>query len=323
VCAQDTFCCDVAWDGLCADAALTDCPGLCQDVADLDDFLCYKVKAEEKFEEQVVRLDDQFDTEKFFDVKKPERLCNPADKNGGGINTPEAHLKGYQIKLAKTSPPQLKHETRTNILVENQFGKIFVDTSKPDRLLVPTAKDPDKPLDELDPVPIDHFKCYKVKVKKNICEDNPNIGCKTDDDCTDAAAAGPCSLGFPKDLQAQVADQFTDPAKLFDLKKPSRLCTPVDKNLEGIKDPVTHLMCYQVKPVKKVCASGAPQNKNGACKKEEDCGGTKDETGFCIEQPKHKGRIGIHVNNQFGAEILETKKEDELCVPSSKTLPDL
>jgi hypothetical protein len=60
----------------------------------------------------------------------------------------------------------------------------------------------------------------------------------------------------------------------------------VDKEGEGIKNDAAHLMCYQAKP-----AEG---------------------------QPKHVKVLGIHVNNQFGAEQLDTIKEEELCVPSEK-----
>jgi len=38
-------------------------------------------------------------------------------------------------------------------------------------------------------------------------------------------------------------------------------------------------------------------------------------------QPKHIRVTGIHVNNQFGPEQLDTVKEEELCVPSEKILP--
>ncbi len=77
-----------------------------------------------------------------------------------------------------------------------------------------------------------------------------------------------------------------DQPKLFDLKKPTRLCNPVEKNGEEKKNPDTHLMCYQAKPAK--------------------------------DEPKHIPMTGIHVNNQFGPEQLDTIKEEELCVPSEK-----
>ena len=80
-----------------------------------------------------------------------------------------------------------------------------------------------------------------------------------------------------------VVDQFAQ-AKLYDLKKPTRLCTPVDKNGEGVIDASSLLLCYQAKP--------GP------------------------EQPKHVKRTGLHVAHQFGVELVDTVKEEELCVPS-------
>jgi hypothetical protein len=83
-----------------------------------------------------------------------------------------------------------------------------------------------------------------------------------------------------------VVDQFNQP-KPYDLKKPTALCTPVNKNDEGIKTPDRHLLCYQVKG-----------------------------------QPKHRKVQGMQAHNQFGPEQLDTTAEEELCVPSPKTLGD-
>lgn len=85
-----------------------------------------------------------------------------------------------------------------------------------------------------------------------------------------------------------VVDQFNQP-KLFDVKKPRRFCNPVDKNGEGIKNPQTHLMCFSVRRAR--------------------------------GEPKHERIDGIFVNDQFGPGQVRTKKERELCVPSTKTLP--
>jgi len=229
----------------------------------LDHFLCYKAKTAKGtpgFQPLVVSLTDQFESLPA-EVQKPVSLCTPADKNDEGIGDPDTHLKGYQIK-------SLGHVKRTNITVTNQFGSVVVDTIKPDRLLVPTAKDVDGPAPpEPDPAThnVDHYKCYKVKVTRGSPKFVPILGVAVD-------------------------DQFiTDPGKLFDLKKPTRLCNPVDKNGEGIKNPAAHLMCYQAKPAR--------------------------------GEPKHQKVLGIHVNNQFGPEQLDTVKEEELCVPSIKILP--
>ena len=109
---------------------------------------------------------------------------------------------------------------------------------------------------------VDHYKCYKVKI----------------------------SAGQPKFVPAtvNVADQFNSPAKTFTLKKIKHLCTPVDKNGEGIKNSDVHLACYQVK-----VGSG---------------------------QPKHVRRTGVNTNGQLGSIVLSTLKESELCVPSLKTV---
>jgi hypothetical protein len=85
--------------------------------------------------------------------------------------------------------------------------------------------------------------------------------------------------------QVLVTDQFD--SKYFDLKKPKHLCTPVSKNGEPIKKPSGHLLCYP-----------ATLSKRDP------------------KQSKHTSVRGIHVNNQFGPERLDTVKVEELCVPS-------
>ncbi len=230
----------------------------------LDHYLSYKVKSTE-FEKLEVTLTDQFESDVLFEVKKPKEIYNPADKNGEGIIDPDTHLVAYEIKRAKTKPRQPKHVKRTNIEVVNQFGTIFVDTKKPDRLLVPSLNDLDIPIPDIDvpdKFPVDHFKCYKVKVSEGS--------------------------EFPEGIKVEVVDQFNQP-KQFDVKKPNRLCNPVDKNDEDIINPEAYLMCYEVKP-----AEG---------------------------EPKHIKVDGINTNNQFGPLQLDTKKEAELCVLSTKTLP--
>jgi hypothetical protein len=81
-------------------------------------------------------------------------------------------------------------------------------------------------------------------------------------------------------------DQFGQ-SKTFTLKKPNRLCLAVDKNMEGVKDPAALLLCYRAVPVK--------------------------------GQPKHVKRLGVFVNNQFGADQVDTKKETDFCVPTSES----
>jgi len=264
-----------------------------------------------------VSLADQFETAEF-DLGKPVSLCNPVDKNGEGISDSETHLLGYQIQLAKTEPAQPKFVKRANLKVVNQFGTLLVDALEQKTLLAPTAKSLQEPVPPPDPQghEVDHFKCYKAKARSKLCLGDPARRCKTDTDCGEA---GPCAGKFPEGLEVTLEDQFTDPRR-YVVAEPSELCTPVDKNGEGIKHAGAHLMCYQIKPVKKTCQAGSPQNALGACKKEEDCGGVKEQTAFCQRQPKREKVVGIHTGNQFGQRLLDAVKELELCVPSEKTL---
>jgi hypothetical protein len=117
---------------------------------------------------------------------------------------------------------------------------------------------------------VDHYKCYTVNVTKGTPKFEPILGVAVSDQFIEA--------------------QVPSPPRLFDLKKPTALCTPVNKNNEGIKNPDRHLLCYQANRAK--------------------------------GQPKHDKVEGIHVHNQFGPEQLNTVVEEELCVPSQKTLPD-
>jgi hypothetical protein len=152
---------------------------------------------------------------------------------------------------------------RTNLLITNQFGQIRVDTIKPDLLFVPAHKSlvSQPPPPDNNAHAVDHYKCYRVRLT-------------------------PGTPRFPRGVTAEVADQFTSPAKTLSLKKPRHLCTPVDKNGEGIKEPAGHLLCYKAKPVR--------------------------------GEPKHTA-VTAFVTDQFVAGQMTTRKEAELCVPSLKT----
>ena len=112
-------------------------------------FLCYRVgrtKGTPKFDPITsIPLTDQFES-KPFKVRRPLTLCNPATKNGEVPEDLDTHLVGYKIRRATGQP---RHERRFFIKVVDQFGTIFVNTKRPDRLLVPSAKNlvstPDAP----------------------------------------------------------------------------------------------------------------------------------------------------------------------------------
>jgi len=78
-----------------------------------------------------------------------------------------------------------------------------------------------------------------------------------------------------------LVDQFTSEEEIL-VHKAREICAPVDKNGEGVTDPDTHLVCYQLFPEQRV-----------------------------------KGRVAVE--NQFGSQVLRLKgKMKRLCVPSEK-----
>jgi len=276
-----------------------------------------------------VTLEDQLEPELVWNVTNPVGLCNPADKNGEGILDADSHLARYAIALTKGrcaagSPanalagctgeadcggtkgvtafcvPQSKPTPHENLRVRNQFhhagDELMVDAVKPDRLLVPTAKNLTGPPAPLGSTEVDHYACYTVRLSAGAPKWTPILGVRVD-------------------------DQLTAGQRVVDLKKPSRLCVPANKNGEGMQDPDAHLMCYQAVPVSKLCAAGARLNPGLACKAEADCGGTRSVTTLCLAQGKHQPVVGIFLTNQFGPEQMDTVREEELCVPSEKFLP--
>ena len=223
-------------------------------------YLSYKVKETkhtDKFQKFTVTLSDQFESDSIYTVEKPEILFNPVDKNKEGIIDEMTHLLGYKIKAPKGE----KFETVSNVLIKNQFGDIIVDVKKPKLLLVPSSKDLTGTPDELDSITVNHYKCYDAKETK----------------------------GTPKFVKRQVT--LSDPnfgeTKVFEVKKPKQLCTPVDKSGEGIIDAENHLLCYDLKTIK--------------------------------GEPKFK-KINVFTNNQFEPEDLEMEKEHQLCVSSTKEI---
>ena len=190
----------------------------------LNHFLCYSVSITRntpKFSPFLgVNLLDQFGP-LVMDVKKPVKLCAPADKNNEDPTAPDDpdHLMGYMIVPHKNAAKFVKQPNRE---VLNQFGTIFVDVKLPASLLVPSAKS----LSASPPAPtspaVDHFECYKVSKARQ-------------------------SAKFVPQLRVPVKDQFGQ--LTLDVTKPTQLCAPVDQDGGelGAETHVPHLMCYAVK----------------------------------------------------------------------------
>ncbi|MCC6766017.1 MAG: DUF11 domain-containing protein [Deltaproteobacteria bacterium] len=176
----------------------------------LDHFLCYEVELQPFGSWTGVTLDDAFG-QGIVDVSNLKRLCTPTDKNGEDPTAPlqPCHLTAYEID--QSPPPPI----RSGVQVDNQFGVVTVDVGRPERLLVPTAKEPNAAPPPLVAPTIDHFKCHRVR------------GART------------------RVKGLTLTDQIDE--RGGSVIRPLRLCSPADKNGGGIIDPSVHLMCYQVR----------------------------------------------------------------------------
>ncbi len=218
-------------------------PGLCG-LPPLNHFQCYDV-ARTKFDRFAVALDDDFGPS-ITEVRRPRLLCAPVNKNGEDPTAPDDpdHLIGYEIR--RTSP---HFERMDEEIVVDQFGSLVLDLQRPERILVPSAKSVSGPATPLDPPVVDHYQCYRVRGDRRRVKG------------------------------VEVEDQFTENGPdVTDVKKPLRLCLPVDKNGEGIPDIAPRLMCYKTKP-------GPRVNRE------------------------------VWFYNQFGGGILDVRRARELCVP--------
>jgi hypothetical protein len=211
-----------------------------------------------------LRLADQFQSG-AVDVKKPVALCSAADEDGGSAQDPSAYQQAFLITPPKGSPPL---RVRHRLTVVDPFGTLEIDATGPDRLLVPTIglrggpltavarTAGDEPRLAAVPTAADQYTCYRVK---------PSIG-------------GPA---FGKPRQTRIADQFG--ARLYEVKKPTRLCTPAG---DEINHPAVHLMCYRVR-----AARGQPGPSKVA--------------------------LQIRAQSRFGLLQLDALAPEELCVPAT------
>ncbi len=223
-------------------------------------FHCYSIRENSsaaRFAGASVSLADILQPGGEFKVKRPKSLCLAADLNRTGIVDANTHLLAYDIRADSSTlgPIPLRQQR-----VENMLSPIFINTSKPDRLLVPTAMDPSAPVAVPDDAAhaVDRYKCYRVSVERRL----------------------------PRYFPSRAVGRISDALELRDyrLKQPKRFCVPVDKNGAGIKNPDAYLLCY----------------------------GTKK---FKLDA-RHTPVVGIHSANELHTGLFDTRREEEVCVPS-------
>jgi hypothetical protein len=220
-----------------------------QDEFSIDHFKCYDVSPGEEFTPIEVELKDQFVSGRVR-VNPPDTLCNPVGKNGAEIRDPSAHLTCYPIEELDPSP------LPPEVVVDNQFGGLTLKIGKTQRLCVPSRKSEPPPPPECEPRG-DHYTCY-----------------------TSRPAEGEIEV-----LPFRLRDQFGESE--VRIQDPRVVCTPTDKNGEGIADGELHYECRQI-------VRSAPEF-----------------------QPRK-----VQIENQLGSFTFAVERPEFLCAPSCKSLED-
>ena len=235
-------------------------PSVAQAPPNVDHYLCYKTRlapGAPTFTPVSRTLLDQFPPVKTYDLRRVVTLCNPVEKNGVAMLHPTVHQVGYRIRPPKGAPTAVTPSTHMTV---DQFATRTLLMMRPDTLFVPS----NKALGAGGAPPyaggttVDHYKCYRARAQST----------------------------FTPPVSPIVTDQFLTGGQMVRVRRPSRVCTPVDKNGEDPTAPghAGHLVCYRVK---------LPM-----------------EVSFPITT--------VSTNNQIRPEVLEVLKPTELCLPALK-----
>lgn len=231
-----------------------------------DPFLCYGAAASPQTpllpDVIGVELADDIETRDFL-VRKPKAWCTPLEADGASPADAATHLYARQIRELPGEPRHLK---QTGIRITNRLGVFDVDTVRSDQLLVPASSDPATFLPAPDPMAhdLDRYECYKAKSSRTA----PKLP-------TGAAA-----------LRVAMANDFSE-GRLLRLSKVSRLCTSVDRDGLGRKNPAAHLLCFQAR-------SERP----------------------AIPGDSEATLENLHVASEWGDQQLDAKRSYDVCIPS-------
>jgi len=239
------------------------------------------------------------------------------------VDGPLDHFACYTVRPLKGTP---RFEPIPGVTLRDQFERVTFEVRRPLDICNPARKN-DEPVSDAET----HLKAYQVKPVRNsekpiereslvkdqfhrsglrvitkraqilLVPTSKNLGDVVPpplDPATHAVdhfacyrAKPPKGEKFEKITGVKVEDQFLQ-SKRYDLL-PRWLCNPADKlwlgKVELKKMPQKHLLCYVARRVK--------------------------------GEPKHISRR-VAVNNQFGPELLNTIREDMLCIPATKELID-
>lgn len=258
VCSDEDACTigDQCASGECVSGATTppDCGG---------DRFCYKVKLSKngsRFlpETQSLEVDenliDPSSTAYAYDLKKPLEMCAPAGADGAAAIDTVSYSIAYKLKRGRG---QDKYE-RQIFSVTDRFGSLTLESIKEDQVLEPASVGIGTLPPVLDWALYDHFLCYKVKTPRGAAK-------------------------LAKGIQVTVADPLED--RLYDIKKPTRVCVVADADGSGLQNSSQAMTCYMAKRAK--------------------------------GQAKHVKQRDLQSSDEFGDLILESIVEAEFCTPAS------
>jgi hypothetical protein len=230
-----------------------------------DSFLCYRTHANNAapaFAASNVTLSDEFESDVDFAARTPRVLCLAGSLNSDGVFDGDTHLQGYEIR---EMPGEPLHAPRPELSYRGGLAPLYLGTTRPDRLLVPTAIDLGGPTSAPGEFShgVDHYKCYRTVLPETR----------------------------PRYLPSKATVRFEDMLEQRDysLKPPKHLCAPVSADGSFIKTPGRHLLCF---PAKREKFSNT-----------------------------HVPVLGIHTANGLATDVVDTSREEELCVPSALVIP--
>jgi len=211
-----------------------------------DLFKCYRAPATAGFAPRVVTLEDRFERKTTM-VVAPGTLCNAVARDDNPVLYSSAHLRCYRIVDA---PPQARFAPR-DVTVDDAFGRGTWTLSASETLCLRAATNFQEP-----PPNLDHFKCYRARPKAGM-------------------------RGFMRRKLA-LTDAFEGKTTL--VLKPEALCTAVDVDGGGFRNPAASLSCYQIKD-----ASGQ----------------------------RRLVRRNVQIDDDLGSETATVSRPRLLCVPAS------
>jgi hypothetical protein len=199
-----------------------------------------------------------------LDLRRATAICSPANQDGlypEALGHVEA-LESYRARLTRAKPRQPSFGKSVHT-VENEFGRARLELTAVAGVSVPTSvAEGSAGAPPLGATSLGHFKCYQARL--------------LDD---------PASPFVP--LRVSLEDGIGG-TRLYDVKRPVRLCAPASLNGSDAAAPTSpgHLVCYRVK----LSSTKPPQSRPA---------------------PQL-----VSTRSNLGEEVLEVRVLEELCVPS-------